>query len=683
MSSWKSLLLRIGEKSPDYGTSSDPKEHIETCFGVLRRELEHSPNEVSQFLLQCAEQLPHKTSLYGTVIGLLNLENEEFVRKVVENTQSNFQDALDSGNCNRIRLLMRFLTVMMCSKVIHPSSLVVVFETLLSSAATTVDEEKGNPSWQSRADFYITCILSCLSWGGADLIEQVPEEIERVMVGVEAYLSKRKRVSDTGLSAFEDDDENVREPNDKDFLEDLWGRIQVLSSNGWKLDSVPRPHLSFEAQLVDGKSHEFGPISCPDQPDPPSTISSITCGKQKHDAELIYPQRIRRLNIFPASKTEMEQEEDDFDDEQEEEEESEDEEEEEEEDGEEEEENGDGQDDNKDAEMEELEKEYVSLRHQEQDILKNLKHHKDEDLLKGQAVKNQKALWDKTLEFRFLLQKAFSSSNRLPQEPVRSLFCDSHEGVNAAYSDLVNSSKRTLDSLVELEEALLEKNPSIVQATDSESARSKHSESSNNVDADGDEDWSWISQLLSSIATFRNKSIDKWQRKTQVTTGAAAIKSQLHAFNQNISEQVASYMRDPSRMVKQMQMRRSAVGVFGIVPEGENTPKGEETQCDVGAQADGDPELLDDSEFYQQLLKEFFETIDPTSSETAFYSLKKLHTKKRKIVDRRASKSRKIRYNVHEKIVNFLAPERMTLPTMVPDLNNLFGLKNQKRASVV
>lgn len=55
----------------------------------------------------------------------------------------------------------------MCSKVIQPSSLLVVFETLLSSAATTVDEEKGNPSWQACADFYITCILSCLPWGGA------------------------------------------------------------------------------------------------------------------------------------------------------------------------------------------------------------------------------------------------------------------------------------------------------------------------------------------------------------------------------------------------------------------------------------------------------------------------------------------------------------------------------------
>ncbi|KAB1225560.1 Nuclear cap-binding protein subunit 1 [Morella rubra] len=181
-------------------------------------------------------------------IGLMNLEFEDCVRKVVEDTQTNLQDALDSGNCNRIRILMRFLTVLMCSKVLQPSSLVVVFETLLSSAATTVDEEKGNPSWQACADFYITCILSCLPWGGAELMEQVPEEIEGVMVGIEAYLSIRRHASDNGLSFFDDNDEAKN--GEKDFLEDLWSRVQDLSTNGWKLESVPRPHLSFEAQLV-------------------------------------------------------------------------------------------------------------------------------------------------------------------------------------------------------------------------------------------------------------------------------------------------------------------------------------------------------------------------------------------------------------------------------------------------
>ncbi|CAL5330719.1 unnamed protein product [Camellia sinensis] len=313
------------------------------------------------------------------------------------------------------------------------------------------------------------------------------------------------------------------------------------------------------------------------------------------------------------------------------------------------------------------------------DLLRNLKRHKDEDLLKGQAVKSQKVLWDKTLELRFLLQKAFSSSNRLPKEPLKSSFCDSDSKVNEAYSDLITSSKKTLDSLLELLEALLEKNPSIAQAADGNSGqppnRSEVSRSSNGED---DEEWSQISEMHSRIAHFRNKSIDKWQRKSQVTTGAAAFKSKLHAFNKNISEQVAAYMRDPSRVIKGMQQSRSTVAIFGIVPDAQSNTKEQDTKVD------GDPELLDDSEFYQQLLKEFFETFDPASSESTFYALKRMQTKKRKIVDQRASKCRKIRYNVHEKIVNFMAPQPVQVPPMAPKLfENLFGLKTQKPVSVV
>ncbi|KAI5555443.1 hypothetical protein BDE02_19G080900 [Populus trichocarpa] len=268
----------------------------------------------------------------------------------------------------------------------------------------------------------------------------------------------------------------------------------------------------------------------------------------------------------------------------------EDEEDEEEEDGEEEEEDEDEEDgeegekqeeedeeSGKDGEMEDLEKEYMNLRNQEQDIWKNLKRHKDEDLIKGQAVKNQKALWDKTLEFRFLLQKAFANSNRLPQEPVRSSFCDSDEVVGMAYADVITSSKKTLESLLELQEALLEKNPSISQSSNGDSGQvtKKHSKDSTNSDAEEDIDWLRISEMQKRIAPFRNKSIDKWQRKTQVTTGAAAMTGKLQAFNQNISEQVAAYMRDPTKMVRQMQQRRSTIGVFGAVPELTSNARGE------------------------------------------------------------------------------------------------------------
>ncbi|XP_076956446.1 uncharacterized protein LOC143631618 isoform X2 [Bidens hawaiensis] len=333
--------------------------------------------------------------------------------------------------------------------------------------------------------------------------------------------------------------------------------------------------------------------------------------------------------------------------------------------------------DNNHADMEELEKEYKDLQNKEQDLFRNIRRDQDDDVLKGQAVKNQRAIWDKTLEFRIVLQKPYSSSNRLPQEPIRSVFCNSNEDVKEAYSDLIDSTKKTLDSILKLQETLVEKNPSIMDAAE-EGDAGQYSKSMDDLkdSSEVDEEWLQISQMQSRIAPFRNTSVDKWQRKTQVTSGAAGMKNKFQAFNQNISEQVSSYMRDPSRMIKGMQQRRSVVPVFGDVSDST-------LNKDEVINGDGDPELLDDSEFYQQLLREFLETVDAGSSETAFYALKRLQTKKRKIVDRRASKSRKIRYHVHEKIVNFMAPEPVNIPPMAPMLfENLFGLKTLKPASV-
>jgi nuclear cap-binding protein subunit 1 len=59
----------------------------------------------------------------------------------------------------------------MGNNVITPASFVEALETLLSSAAMTVDDEKGNPAWQARADFYIFCIMASLPWAGLELLE--------------------------------------------------------------------------------------------------------------------------------------------------------------------------------------------------------------------------------------------------------------------------------------------------------------------------------------------------------------------------------------------------------------------------------------------------------------------------------------------------------------------------------
>uniref|UniRef100_A0A0E0GMC2 Nuclear cap-binding protein subunit 1 n=1 Tax=Oryza nivara TaxID=4536 RepID=A0A0E0GMC2_ORYNI len=298
---WRTLLLRIGDRCPEYGGSADHKEHIETCYGMLCREYEHSKDAMFEFLLQCADQLPHKIPFFGVLIGLINLENEDFSKGIVDTTHANLQDALHNENRDRIRILLRFLCGLMCSKVVLPNSIIETFEALLSSAATILDEETGNPSWQPRADFYVYCILASLPWGGSELFEQVPDEFERVLVGIQSYISIRRHFDDIAFSVFETDEGNS--PNKKDFIEDLWERIQVLSRNGWKVKSVPKPHLSFEAQLVAGVSHRFSPISCP-PPTISQSSSEIVKGQEKHEADLKYPQRLRRLHIFPTNKAE-------------------------------------------------------------------------------------------------------------------------------------------------------------------------------------------------------------------------------------------------------------------------------------------------------------------------------------------------------------------------------------------
>ncbi|RLN39442.1 nuclear cap-binding protein subunit 1 [Panicum miliaceum] len=314
---WRTLLLRIGDRCPEYGGSADHKEHIETCYGVLSREYEHSREAIfelkylevlteifflpKQFLLECAEQLPHKIPFFGVLVGLINLENEDFAKDIVDTTQAKLQDALHSENRDRIRILLRFLSGLMCSKVVVPNSIVETFETLLSSAATILDEETGNPSWQPRADFYVYCILASLPWGGPELFEQVPDEFERVLVGIQSYISIRRHFDDIAFSVFETDEGHS--PNKKDFMEDLWERIQILSRSGWKVKSVPKPHLPFEAQLVAGKSHRLSPISCP-PPNLSQTNSEILKGQEKHEADLKYPQRLRRLHIFPTNQAE-------------------------------------------------------------------------------------------------------------------------------------------------------------------------------------------------------------------------------------------------------------------------------------------------------------------------------------------------------------------------------------------
>ena len=75
--------------------------------------------------------------------------------------------------------------------------------------------------------------------------------------------------------------------------------------------------------------------------------------------------------------------------------------------------------------------------------------------------------------------------------------------------------------------------------------------------------------------------------------------------------------------------------------------------------------------FYSALLNEFLEASSNVNAS-------KLHKapKQRKIVDRRASKGRKLRYQIHEKLVNFMTPVEEERASYTANIfSNLFGHK--------
>lgn len=123
-------------------------------------------------------------------------------------------------------------------------------------------------------------------------------------------------------------------------------------------------------------------------------------------------------------------------------------------------------------------------------------------------------------------------------------------------------------------------------------------------------------------------------------------------------------MEVPDKLIRRTQQIKSTRSkIFG---KGENLTD-EEQEIDT--------EIFDDSTFYQQLLKSLIEedaTADPTEV-TRNWLKSREQNKKRKVYDRKASKDRVLKYAVHEKLVDFVAPTEKEPPEYANDLfKNLF-----------
>ena len=120
--------------------------------------------------------------------GLLCLEEAEVGAAVVGHTYTGLQAAVDTGERNKLRLLLRFLSLLAVNRLVTPAALLAMLSGLVDAAGTILAL---NPCEQARGDFYVYAVLAALPFAGATLLEVTQEGLEGIMDLISAYMAKR------------------------------------------------------------------------------------------------------------------------------------------------------------------------------------------------------------------------------------------------------------------------------------------------------------------------------------------------------------------------------------------------------------------------------------------------------------------------------------------------------------
>lgn len=162
---------------------------------------------------------------------------------------------------------------------------------------------------------------------------------------------------------------------------------------------------------------------------------------------------------------------------------------------------------------------------------------------------------------------------------------------------------------------------------------------------------------------FRDSTIQKWNEKTRLAS-AANIKN---APTNTILQQISFLLSDRDKLIKRTQLKRSDYDIVGhkCQPVEEIIGNNDDNQMTKDRKENDEylPEIFDDTDFYHQLLRELIECksadiSDPVQLSRQWIALQQMRSKMKRKVDTKATKGRRIKYVIHNQLVNFMAPEK-------------------------
>ncbi|OAQ73701.1 apoptosis antagonizing transcription factor domain-containing protein [Pochonia chlamydosporia 170] len=249
------------------------------------------------------------------------------------------------------------------------------------------------------------------------------------------------------------------------------------------------------------------------------------------------------------------------------------------------------------------------------------------DVDKGVAIQKQRKIYDGLLNLRIRLQKAIVAANSFPTiESDVDAESEPYEAAEEAAIKLLN----TISSLRESIGA---------PARTGEKRKRELVASMSNEDI-----WEQLQCEDNGATSFREERLEKWSKKVQSVN--MTRQNGISQRNKTLIDALQEQLTVPdNRLVKRTRVPRSCA------------------PAQLAKKATDDEYIYDDADFYQLLLKELVDqrTVEGTADHAAAVPTVMVtatkEAKLRKQVDRKASKGRKMRFTVHEKLQNFMAPE--------------------------
>lgn len=172
----------------------------------------------------------------------------------------------------------------------------------------------------------------------------------------------------------------------------------------------------------------------------------------------------------------------------------------------------------------------------------------------------------------------------------------------------------------------------------------------------------YLSSRHQRLNAVRNDILNYWFEKTRFTLkGGKLDKSSLDAFEQSTVKSIDHLLLNRLKLVRRTQLKRGNYEIIGK-REQSDEPALDSELVERRKKEIYDSEIFDDSDFYHQLLRELVNSLGASNLNNTskvnpkWLKLMKERFKSNKYVDTKATKARKIRYKVHNELVNFMAP---------------------------